>query len=161
MKSSGSSSSEAELPAPQLAILGCAARGQDRPAGGYLGTFLRQWVRLVRGLCTVNPCLGEAQSVFGSSVRANYRLRLPRCLPIVRALFKKTEFMRRPKGIKTKKSVAKRFKITATGKVLRSRAGRRHLCQGKSPKRRRGLRGSALVHETDAYRIKQNLPFSH
>ena len=28
--------------------------------------------------------------------------------------------MRRPKGIKTKKSVAKRFKITATGKVLRS-----------------------------------------
>ena len=32
--------------------------------------------------------------------------------------------MRRPKGIKTKKSVAKRFKITATGKVLRStRAG--------------------------------------
>lgn len=69
--------------------------------------------------------------------------------------------MRRPKGIKTKKSVAKRFKITATGKVLRSQAGRRHLCQTKNPKRRRGLRGSKLVHETDAYRIKQNLPFSH
>ena len=45
--------------------------------------------------------------------------------------------MRRPKGIKTKKSVAKRFKITATGKVLRSRAGRRHLLSGKSAKRRR------------------------
>jgi large subunit ribosomal protein L35 len=69
--------------------------------------------------------------------------------------------MRRPKGIKTKKSVAKRFKITATGKVLRSQAGRRHLCQTKSPKRRRNLRGSALVHSTDEYRIKQNLPFSH
>jgi large subunit ribosomal protein L35 len=69
--------------------------------------------------------------------------------------------MRRPKGIKTKKSVAKRFKITARGKVLRSSAGRRHLCQGKSAKRRRNLRGMTLVHKTDEYRIKQNLPFSH
>ena len=69
--------------------------------------------------------------------------------------------MRRPKGIKTKKSVAKRFKITGTGKVLRSQAGRRHLCQGKRPKRRRNLRGTVLVHHTDEYRIKQNLPFSH
>lgn len=69
--------------------------------------------------------------------------------------------MRRPKGIKTKKSVSKRFKITARGKVLRSSAGRRHLCQTKSPKRRRGLRGAKLVHETDVYRITQSLPFSH
>jgi large subunit ribosomal protein L35 len=69
--------------------------------------------------------------------------------------------MRRPKGIKTKKSVAKRFKITANGKVLRKQAGRRHLCQTKSPKRRRGLRGSVLVHATDVYRITQSLPFSH
>jgi large subunit ribosomal protein L35 len=45
--------------------------------------------------------------------------------------------MRRPKGIKTKKSVAKRFKITGTGKVLRSHAGRRHLAQTKNAKRRR------------------------
>lgn len=69
--------------------------------------------------------------------------------------------MRRPKGIKTKKSVAKRFKVTARGKVLRASAGRRHLCQSKRPKRRRALRGSALVHSTDEYRIKQNLPWSH
>lgn len=69
--------------------------------------------------------------------------------------------MRRPKGIKTKKSVAKRFKITATGKVLRYRAGRRHLLQGKSPKRRRSLRKAVVVDSTDAYRILQNLPFSH
>ena len=69
--------------------------------------------------------------------------------------------MRRPKGIKTKKSAAKRFKITAGGKVLRSSAGRRHLCQGKNPKRRRNLRGTSAVHPTDEYRIKQNLLFSH
>ena len=47
--------------------------------------------------------------------------------------------MRRPKGIKTKKSVAKRFKITATGKVLRFRAGRRHLATTKNAKRLRRL----------------------
>ena len=69
--------------------------------------------------------------------------------------------MRRPKGIKTRKSVAKRFKITGTGKVLRRGAGRRHLLQGKSSKRRRSLRKAALVGATDMYRIKQNLPFSH
>ena len=69
--------------------------------------------------------------------------------------------MRRPKGIKTKKSAAKRFKITAGGKVLRSRAGKRHLLQGKSSKRRRSLRGTTLVHSTDEYRIKQSMPFSH
>jgi len=69
--------------------------------------------------------------------------------------------MRRPKGIKTKKSVAKRFKLTASGKVLRSSAGRRHLAQSKNPKRRRSLRGLTGVDATDTYRITQNLPFSH
>jgi large subunit ribosomal protein L35 len=68
--------------------------------------------------------------------------------------------MRRPKGIKTKKSVAKRFKITASGKVLRARAGRRHLLQGKSPKRRRSMGGTVVVDSTDEYRIKQSLPFT-
>jgi len=68
--------------------------------------------------------------------------------------------MRRPKGIKTKKAAAKRFKITAKGKVLRLSAGRRHLMQTKNPKRRRNLRGSTSVHSTDEYRIKQNLPFT-
>jgi large subunit ribosomal protein L35 len=68
--------------------------------------------------------------------------------------------MRRPKGIKTKKSVAKRFKITGTGKVLRSRAGKRHLLQNKSAKRRRSLGGTVVTDKTDEYRIKQNLPFT-
>ncbi|HEX7653490.1 MAG TPA: 50S ribosomal protein L35 [Verrucomicrobiae bacterium] len=67
--------------------------------------------------------------------------------------------MRRPKGIKTKKSVAKRFKLTGTGKVLRSRAGRRHLAQTKNAKRLRRLGKAAVVDKTDEYRIKQNLPF--
>jgi large subunit ribosomal protein L35 len=68
--------------------------------------------------------------------------------------------MRRPKGIKTKKSVAKRFKITATGKAMRSRAGRRHLAQTKNAKRLRRLGKTTSVHPTDVYRITQNLPFT-
>ena len=69
--------------------------------------------------------------------------------------------MRRAKGIKTRKSVAKRFKITGTGKVLRRGAGKRHLLQGKNSNRRRSLGKDKLVGPTDVYRIKQNLPFSH
>ncbi|MEI8234707.1 MAG: 50S ribosomal protein L35 [Verrucomicrobiota bacterium] len=68
-----------------------------------------------------------------------------------------------PKSIarrKTKKAVAKRFKITGTGKVLRSQAGKRHLMQSKSAKRKRQLAKSCLVDKTDMARIKENLPFA-
>jgi large subunit ribosomal protein L35 len=61
---------------------------------------------------------------------------------------------------KTRKSVAKRFKVTATGKVLRTRGGRRHLLQCKSAKRKRKLARSVFVHDSDSARIKANLPFA-
>lgn len=69
--------------------------------------------------------------------------------------------MRRPKGIKTRKAVAKRFKITAGGKVLRRHPGKRHLLQHKSARRRARLGRSTAVNPTDTYRVTQNLPFSH
>jgi large subunit ribosomal protein L35 len=68
-----------------------------------------------------------------------------------------------PKSIarrKTKKSVAKRFKITASGKVLRAHASRRHLLSSKNAKRKRHLSKSAVVDKTDEARIKANLPFA-
>ena len=77
-----------------------------------------------------------------------------------RSFLTERKFMRRPKGIKTKKSVSKRFKITARGKVLYSRAGRRHLNQTKSAKRRRSLRAKGVLGSADTYRIKQSLPFT-
>ena len=61
---------------------------------------------------------------------------------------------------KTKKAVAKRFKVTGTGKVLRSQAGRRHLLQSKSAKRKRHLAKTAVLDRTDEARIKENLPFA-
>lgn len=69
--------------------------------------------------------------------------------------------MRRPKGIKTKKSVAKRFKISARGKVLSRHAGKRHLLSSKSSNRRRRLGKWKELDSTDVYKIKQCLPFSH
>jgi large subunit ribosomal protein L35 len=60
---------------------------------------------------------------------------------------------------KTRKSVAKRFKITARGKILRAHSSRRHLLSSKNAKRRRHLGKTARVHDTDVARIKANLPF--
>jgi large subunit ribosomal protein L35 len=61
---------------------------------------------------------------------------------------------------KTRKAVSKRFKITGTGKVMRSHATRRHLMATKNAKRKRQLAKSAVVHKTDEQRIKANLPFN-
>ncbi len=62
---------------------------------------------------------------------------------------------------KTRKAYAKRFKVTATGKVLRRKQGKRHILQNKSRKRKRNLGKVALVAEVDVKAIKANLPFSH
>lgn len=61
--------------------------------------------------------------------------------------------------LKTRKSVAKRFKITATGKVLMSKPGRRHLLTGKSSKRKRKMRKKALASRAFALKIKRQLPY--
>jgi large subunit ribosomal protein L35 len=61
---------------------------------------------------------------------------------------------------KTKKAVAKRFKVTATGKLLRRKPGLRHLASSKSSKRKRKLGKAALVHETMEPRMKECLPFA-
>ena len=60
---------------------------------------------------------------------------------------------------KTRKAVSKRFKITATGKVLRRKQGKRHILQNKSRKRKRNLGKVALVAEVDAKNVKASMPF--
>ena len=42
--------------------------------------------------------------------------------------------------MKTKKSAAKRFKKTGSGKIVHHQGGHRHLSTKKSPKRKRHLR---------------------
>jgi large subunit ribosomal protein L35 len=61
---------------------------------------------------------------------------------------------------KTKKSVAKRFKITATGKILRRKAGLRHLASSKNAKRKRSLGKVGQVHVTMIDKVMECLPFA-
>ena len=62
--------------------------------------------------------------------------------------------------MKTRKSVAKRVKKTATGKFLRKCAGKRHLNMHKSAKRKRRLGKSQLVLATDVARVRHALPYA-
>jgi large subunit ribosomal protein L35 len=62
--------------------------------------------------------------------------------------------------LKTKKSLVKRVKVTKKKKVLRLKAGRRHLLSGKSRKRKRNLRKKGLVSKGERKLIKKALPYS-
>jgi large subunit ribosomal protein L35 len=61
---------------------------------------------------------------------------------------------------KTKKSAAKRLKVTGTGKIMRRKPGLRHLASSKSSKRKRKLGKDGEVHETMVARMKECLPFA-
>ncbi|VVM06286.1 50S ribosomal protein L35 [Methylacidimicrobium tartarophylax] len=68
-----------------------------------------------------------------------------------------------PKAIarrKTKKSVVKRFKVTARGKVVAHRAGRRHLASSKNRKRMRRLGKAKVVRGEDVGHVRDSLPFA-
>ena len=59
--------------------------------------------------------------------------------------------------MKTNKGLAKRFKVTKTGKLKRMRAGRSHLMTTKNGKRGRRLRKSGLVSAQEARKVKRML----
>jgi large subunit ribosomal protein L35 len=48
--------------------------------------------------------------------------------------------------LKTNKATVKRFRVTARGKILYSRAGKSHLLSSKNAKRRRHLRKASTLH---------------
>ena len=58
---------------------------------------------------------------------------------------------------KTRKRAAKRFKITATGKILRRTQNMRHLRANKSKKAKRNYRRLTQVTGRNAIRIKRML----
>lgn len=61
--------------------------------------------------------------------------------------------------MKSNRSAAKRFKITATGKVLKSSAGRRHLLTHKPRDRKKRLGRETEVSPTDKRKVKKLLPY--
>ena len=61
---------------------------------------------------------------------------------------------------KTRKAVAKRFKVTGSGKILRRKQGKRHILQKKNRKRKRNLGKVTLVSDADLPNVRASLPFS-
>lgn len=61
--------------------------------------------------------------------------------------------------IKTNRGAAKRFKVTATGKILGFKAYGSHIMTKKTRKRKRGLRGSEVLDETNAKNIRRIIPY--
>jgi len=62
--------------------------------------------------------------------------------------------------IKTKKGVAKRFRLTKKGKVKKVKAFKRHLLTWKSNKRKRALRKDNYCFDAEAKIIKKLIPYA-
>jgi large subunit ribosomal protein L35 len=61
--------------------------------------------------------------------------------------------------LKTHKGAAKRFRITATGKIKRGHSHARHILTKKTNKRKRQLDIDALVSDSDLERVRRMLPY--
>ena len=61
--------------------------------------------------------------------------------------------------MKTNRAAAKRFKVTGSGRVKRSKGGGNHGMQEKSRKRLRRLRQNDMVSKSFEKRIKIMLPY--
>ena len=61
--------------------------------------------------------------------------------------------------VKTNRGAAKRFRVTASGKIKRSRAGKSHLNVKKSRKRKRRLLSPDFIEGSRAKRIRKIVPY--
>lgn len=61
--------------------------------------------------------------------------------------------------MKTHRGAAKRFKVTGSGKIKRSKAFKSHILEKKSAKRKRGLRQGGYVSAADFKKTKELLPY--
>ncbi|MDN5247635.1 MAG: 50S ribosomal protein L35 [Wolbachia endosymbiont of Tyrophagus putrescentiae] len=61
--------------------------------------------------------------------------------------------------LKTKSSVKKRFKLTATGKVIATQSGKRHGMIKRSKSNIRNQRGTAILGKSDSRIVKLYIPY--
>ena len=61
--------------------------------------------------------------------------------------------------MKTKASVKKRFKLTASGKVRSAQAGKQHGMIKRTNKQIRNQRGTTILNDCDAQIVKKFLPY--
>ncbi len=68
--------------------------------------------------------------------------------------------MRKPRKklkLKTRRAAAKRFRLTASGKIKRNKAMKRHILTKKATGRKRSLRKATLVSDADHDRVRKML----
>ncbi len=58
--------------------------------------------------------------------------------------------------LKTKSSAKKRFRLTASGKVIMTQAGKRHGMRKRTNKTLRNARGTTIMHFSDEKRVKKH-----
>ncbi len=61
--------------------------------------------------------------------------------------------------MKTRKSAAKRYKLTANGKIKYKKQGLRHILTKKGSKRKRNLRHPGILSPVETKRAKKMLPY--
>lgn len=61
--------------------------------------------------------------------------------------------------IKTHRGAAKRFSLTGTEKIKRSKAYASHILTSKTRKRKRNLRKAAILDPSDVRGIKKLIPY--
>ena len=59
--------------------------------------------------------------------------------------------------MKTHKGTAKRFRVTGSGKIMRSKAYKSHILTKKSQKRKRNFRKETELSAADTTVVKRNL----
>jgi large subunit ribosomal protein L35 len=62
--------------------------------------------------------------------------------------------------MKTKSGAKKRFKLTASGKVKKGQAGKRHGMIKRSNEQIRELRGTSVLSHSETQRIKRWMPYA-
>lgn len=61
--------------------------------------------------------------------------------------------------MKSHRASAKRFSVSGSGKLMRRKAGKKHLLVGKASKRKHRLEGTCEVDKADEKRVKLALPY--
>lgn len=61
--------------------------------------------------------------------------------------------------IKTNRAAAKRFRVTASGKIKRNKGFKSHILSTKSKKRKRQLRKASMVSAVETRNIRQLIPY--
>ena len=61
--------------------------------------------------------------------------------------------------LKSHRGAKKRFKKTATGKFMRSKAFKRHILTRKPTRRKRQARGMVVISPADATKLRRMMPY--